>query len=157
MKEVNPQVRILYGGDLAGYLSLLSRARHDPNFGMGDVWESSQHLESLARSLDPSSSGFHVGAFSGDELVGMAGFGMTVGSEHGTLYGMFVADASRRSGIGTRLLTLLIKNAQARGVVSIKLHVLRTNEAAIALYRRQGFVGRKYRTDATELQFMLQL
>ena len=45
----------------------------------------------------------------------------------------------RRCGCGRTVLTELIARARARGVEEISLEVRASNEAAIALYRAQGF------------------
>ncbi|MBM3324969.1 MAG: ribosomal-protein-alanine N-acetyltransferase, partial [Calditrichaeota bacterium] len=45
----------------------------------------------------------------------------------------------RRGGIGNQLMDFLMKQAQTRHARAIYLEVRRSNEAAIAFYRRHGF------------------
>jgi RimJ/RimL family protein N-acetyltransferase len=54
-------------------------------------------------------------------------------------FGMVLADAWQRRGIGARLLRILIDNARARGLKRLRGHVLATNEAMLGLARRLGF------------------
>ncbi len=51
-----------------------------------------------------------------------------------------VHEGARRRGIGQRLLGDLLDWSRATGVVKIELRVRATNTAAIALYRKLGFV-----------------
>lgn len=89
-----------------------------------------------------------------------AGYGMTVGELDGVVvaYGVLlfapgqaqllnltVAPAARRRGVGRALLRRFLADARARGAEQCFLEVRVTNEAAIALYTREGFasVGRR--------------
>jgi GNAT superfamily N-acetyltransferase len=54
-------------------------------------------------------------------------------------FGMVLADAWQRRGIGARLLRILIDNARARGLRWLRGHVLATNDAMLGLARRFGF------------------
>lgn len=89
-----------------------------------------------------------------------AGYGMTVGEVDGTVvaYGVLlfapgeaqllnltVAPAAQRQGIGRALLGRFLADARARGAEQCFLEVRVTNDAAIALYTREGFapVGRR--------------
>lgn len=89
-----------------------------------------------------------------------AGYGMTVAEIDGAVaaYGVLlfapgeaqllnltVAPAARRQGIGRALLRRFLADARARGAGQCFLEVRVTNDAAIALYAREGFtpVGRR--------------
>jgi ribosomal-protein-alanine acetyltransferase len=89
-----------------------------------------------------------------------AGYGMTVGEMDGAVvaYGVLlfapgqaqllnltVAPAARRQGVGGALLRRVLADARARGAEQCFLEVRETNQAAIALYTREGFapVGRR--------------
>jgi RimJ/RimL family protein N-acetyltransferase len=82
-------------------------------------------------------------AFRGRELVGALDLhgNDRPGTEHCGRLGMSVARAYRNQGIGTRLLEELVGWAIAGGRIRrIELEVLANNPAAIALYRKAGFV-----------------
>jgi putative acetyltransferase len=61
-------------------------------------------------------------------------------TRHVATLGMFVADAWRGRGIGTALLNEALRWARWVGVEKLELTVYPRNAAAIALYRRFGFV-----------------
>ena len=52
-----------------------------------------------------------------------------------------VADAHRRRGIASRLLAQLDTDLRARGATATTLEVRASNDAALALYERLGFVA----------------
>jgi RimJ/RimL family protein N-acetyltransferase len=54
--------------------------------------------------------------------------------------GMLVAAAWRGRGVGTALVAAAIEWARARGLHKLTLSVFPHNDAAIALYRKFGFV-----------------
>jgi acetyltransferase len=54
-------------------------------------------------------------------------------------FGMVLADAWQRRGIGARMLRILIDNARARGLARIRGHVLAANEGMLGLARFLGF------------------
>jgi RimJ/RimL family protein N-acetyltransferase len=54
--------------------------------------------------------------------------------------GMFVAAGWRGRGVGTALVAAAIEQARARGLHKLALSVFPHNDAAIALYRKFGFV-----------------
>lgn len=53
---------------------------------------------------------------------------------------MYVADEARGHGVGRYLLTHLERHATSRGATRIMLETGRRNTAALALYRRAGYV-----------------
>jgi RimJ/RimL family protein N-acetyltransferase len=76
-------------------------------------------------------------AFAADEVVGL----LNVASHFGAgEIGMLVARDWRRRGVGTALVAAAIEWARARGLHKLALSVFPHNEAAIALYRKFGFV-----------------
>jgi len=54
--------------------------------------------------------------------------------------GMMVADGRRGRGVGTALVAESIRRARTRGLHKLTLSVFPHNDAAIALYRKFGFV-----------------
>ena len=61
-------------------------------------------------------------------------------SAHVADLGLMVARTHRRQGIGRGLMEQAVRWARSAGVRKLELHVFPHNEAAIALYRRFGFV-----------------
>ena len=59
---------------------------------------------------------------------------------HSALLGMGVVTAHRGRGIGSRMLATTLELALVRGIRRSELIVRSDNSAAIALYRRFGFV-----------------
>jgi ribosomal protein S18 acetylase RimI-like enzyme len=57
-----------------------------------------------------------------------------------TINGLAVAPGYQRMGVARRLVDAALATARERAAHKVLLHVLSTNEPAIALYRRAGFV-----------------
>lgn len=86
----------------------------------------------------------------GSELVGWCDAipgEASAGTAHVGGLGMGVIDGHRGKGIGQRLLEVTIAKSTELGLEKIELSVYSSNEPAIALYRKLGFVeeGRKKR------------
>ena len=82
------------------------------------------------------------GAFSGDQLVGCAGFRvheMLQMKHRGFFFGMYVLPEFRGKGIAGELLRMLIVYAKTQ-VIQLHCGVKLINESAIALYKKHGFV-----------------
>jgi ribosomal protein S18 acetylase RimI-like enzyme len=73
------------------------------------------------------------------------------GREHSASLGVGVRAAYRRQGLGRRLMETAIAAAWQRGIARIELWVRSPNAAAIALYKRLGFVEEGRRRDAVRL------
>ena len=76
--------------------------------------------------------------------------------------GMMVASPSRGRGVGTALVAAAIDSARGRGLHKLTLSVFPHNEAAIALYRKFGFVeegrlARHIRRDNGELRDLIEM
>ncbi len=78
-------------------------------------------------------------------IVGYCGY-WGIGEE-GYIYNVAVRKDYRRQQVGYRMLTELLMRAKARGVTALTLEVRRSNEAAIGLYERLGFVSAGIRKD----------
>jgi RimJ/RimL family protein N-acetyltransferase len=85
----------------------------------------------------------HLVAVDGDRVVG----GLSIhrlddhpATRHVATFGMFVVASHRGRGIGSALLKEALAWAERFGVKRIELTVYPHNDAAIALYRRFGFV-----------------
>jgi RimJ/RimL family protein N-acetyltransferase len=83
-------------------------------------------------------------ALAADRIIGELDYARRLGV--GEL-GMMVAREWRGRGVGSALLAAAIEHARVEGVHKLSLEVFPHNEAAIALYRKFGFVeeGRRVR------------
>jgi ribosomal protein S18 acetylase RimI-like enzyme len=95
------------------------------------------------RLRDGPPDNFVAGAFQNGELIGMIGFLRSHGvkSRHkGRIWGVYVGSRARGSGVGTKLLELVLQTAHGLdGVRAVVLTVAENNYPAVALYRRAGF------------------
>ena len=84
-----------------------------------------------------------LGAFDGDELVGMIGFfrGEREKARHrAQIWGMYVRSTHRRKGVGRELLERAVDEMRSwPGVIKATLSVVTENEPAKSLYRDVGF------------------
>jgi RimJ/RimL family protein N-acetyltransferase len=87
-------------------------------------------------------AGAHIVATAGDRFVGALGAHREEHPivRHVATFGMFVAPSWRGRGAGSALVRELFRWAREFGVEKIELSVYPGNEAAIALYRKFGFV-----------------
>ncbi|HEV7599073.1 MAG TPA: GNAT family N-acetyltransferase [Bradyrhizobium sp.] len=93
-----------------------------------------------------------LGVFCDAKLVATAGFAIQQGQKKahkGTMWGMYVRPAARRTGIG-RLLVEAIVDLARRRVELIQLTVVRDNERARRLYASHGF--REYGVEKNALK-----
>ncbi len=115
-------------------------ARHPREFRSTPADAAATPLSAAAERL---ASSFVVGAYRDDVLVGMAG--VTRESREklrhsGLLWGMYVADAARGTGLGDRLVAAVLDHARAEGVTRVVLTVMAHNARAERLYARWEFV-----------------
>lgn len=83
-----------------------------------------------------------LGAFSGPELLGIAGFAVQQGPKRahkGLLWGMYVRPRARAGGVGRRLIEAILDVARQH-VELIQLTVVHDNVRARRLYASLGFV-----------------
>lgn len=98
-----------------------------------DPWSAA----SLKDTAERTDSIFHVALAEGVPC----GFGcLLVVAGEGELVDIAVSPAYRKQGIGQRLMTSLLSEAQNRHVEQIFLEVRQTNTPAQGLYRKNGFV-----------------
>ena len=113
--------------------------RHPPAFGASLKEESSRPLAFFADRLEAN----HVlGAEMAGRLSGVAGFRVHDSEKtrhRGTLWGMYVREEARGTGVARRLVDGILNHARGR-VEQVALSVWVENPAAIALYRSAGFV-----------------
>jgi ribosomal-protein-alanine N-acetyltransferase len=73
-----------------------------------------------------------------DGLIGYAG--LDLAGDTADVMTVAVAPAYRGRGVGHRLVGWLVERARERGAATLLLEVRADNAAALALYRREGFV-----------------
>jgi ribosomal-protein-alanine N-acetyltransferase len=96
---------------------------------------------SYERELRNDNSYYHVARREG-LLVGYSGMWIVLDEAHITT--LAVDPGSRRRGLGTRLLSDMIDLARRHAVNKVTLEVRERNEAAIAMYRKLGFVEKGF-------------
>jgi len=110
-------------------------------FGASLADESTRPLERFAERLTPPAPSLVFGAFSGPDLVGIAGFLAYEGEKHrhiGLLWGVYLQPDQRGRGTATRLIGTLIAHARQH-VAILHADVGADNHAARRLYESLGF------------------
>lgn len=102
-------------------------------------------IATLAERLQRRPDRCVLGAFDGAALIGLLGLqreALRKLAHKAFIWGMFVAPAARRSGVGRTLVAEALARASAMpGVRQVTLGVNASNKAAIALYEALGFVS----------------
>ena len=80
----------------------------------------------------------NIGAFDAEgRIVGLAQYALE--QDGGAEFGVVVDDALQRSGLGTRLIGLLMERARERGVAALRGAVLNDNWPMLGLAAKLGF------------------
>ena len=133
------------GALLSWWLIRLEALQNEPAaFGKSVEEHQATPVETIAaRFRKTSERNFTLGAFEDDNLVGTATFvrDTDLKSRHkGHIYGVYVAAAHRRKGVGRALIQALIERAkQDPSLEQILLAVATIQSAARQLYRNCGF------------------
>jgi ribosomal protein S18 acetylase RimI-like enzyme len=105
----------------------------------------SSHAEESTRSADAfaawTTGGYIAGGFVDGRLDAMAGLSIprtTKQMHKGTLWGVYVRESRRGSGLAEAVMDAVLDHAGTR-VEQVHLSVAATNDRAINLYRRLGF------------------
>jgi ribosomal protein S18 acetylase RimI-like enzyme len=140
------EIRPLGEEDAATYWNLRLEALQKHPFAFGKAAEEHQATNvevTASRFRNISDENFTLGAFDGDQLIGMATFIREAGLKERhkvRIYGVYVTAAQRGRGVGNVLMAALLKKAQANPELEqILLAVAAGQKAAIQLYRRFGF------------------
>ena len=92
---------------------------------------------------EPQAAEMVLGAFRGSRLAGVVGlsFESREKSRHKAhLFGMYVPQRMRKSGVGRGLVLAVLEHARKRGARLVQLTVTQGNAPAQGLYERCGFV-----------------
>ncbi|MGZ3937454.1 MAG: GNAT family N-acetyltransferase [Flavisolibacter sp.] len=139
--------RLLTVQDAASYHSIrLECLKNHPN-NFGDTFEEEQRINSsrfLSELSQEQNYSFWYGAFDDKQLVGIAGFiqEKRLKTKHrGNLIQVYTSPTHSNQGIGNTLIKLTIEKAfDHPEIEQILLSVVYTNERAISIYKRFGFV-----------------
>jgi ribosomal protein S18 acetylase RimI-like enzyme len=140
-------IRPLTEADAGRYWPLRLRALREEVEAFGSSYEEqSDHSEDVVVTrLREVTSGdnFVLGAFLGDELVGIVAFGRETAlkmQHKAGVYQVYVTPEARGLGLGRQLMEALLARARKTpGVEQVLLAVSTTQEAARALYAGIGF------------------
>jgi len=141
-------------GDAGRLLDHVLRVhRSDPDADLpaeGELWASADVLRRQIRALTAAPNGLYLMAAHEAEPIGalLLRGGRYLRLAHTTELGMSVRREWRRQGVGRSLVGVAVAAARAsRDVRRITLRVFESNEAALALYEKLGFVveGRQRR------------
>ena len=113
-------------------------------FSASYAQEEKMSLDDFARRLEPTPVHWVVGAFEDAELVGVIGF-MRDGGDNlrhkGFIWGVYVIPTSRGRGVGRALFEEALRRIDALpGLRRVRLAVATSNEEAIRLYEKLGFI-----------------
>ena len=100
-------------------------------------------FQMLASSFETEN--FHgVLAEDGDEIIGYGG--ITVAFDSADIANVAVTEPYRHSGVGTAIISELLKIASSQGAKKVFLEVRVSNSIAMELYLKSGFKGTYART-----------
>ena len=103
--------------------------------------------EAFLQMITKEDTRYYV-AEEGGHLLGGRGLWMIAGE--GNITNVAVAKDARRRGVGTGLLTYLMQEGNREGVSAYTLEVRISNEAAIHMYEKLGFVSEGIRPNFYE-------
>lgn len=134
------QIRAARGADAGGVVGLLASIYAEDRWFVGDGPPAAASLARRIRGEDARDVLFLV-ATDDREIVGWLELQRLQASKlrHVAMLTLAVGAAHRRRGIGTALLHESYGWADRQGVCKISLNVRARNDAAIALYEREGF------------------
>ncbi|HJV61969.1 MAG TPA: GNAT family N-acetyltransferase [Albitalea sp.] len=139
-------VRKLGPADAAAFQALRLQALQEDPIAFASSYEEERDtpLTAVAERLAATGDRAIVGAFDGEELVGLAAWHreeMRKMQHKGFVWGVFVKPGWRGRGLARRLLQAVICLArQAEGIVLLNLTAYADNTPAIRLYESLGFV-----------------
>jgi GNAT superfamily N-acetyltransferase len=117
--------------------------RHPLAFGATPPETLPQLADSVRARLASPEQSVIFGAFDGFELVGIVGVVRETGKKErhkSRIWGMYVTESHRRSGLGALLLNAAIQQARSwEGVRLVTLSVTDAADGARNLYERHGF------------------
>ncbi len=139
------EIRTLTEADVEVFWQVRLRGLRENPEAFGSSYEESvkEPMEQVAGRLRPTPDKFTLGAFEGEALLGMVGFGRSQYDKErhkGQIWGMYSLPEARGQGLGKKLMQEAIVRASAMpGLEQINLIVAANNPAARGLYLSLGF------------------
>ena len=140
------EIRTLGEHDAAIYWALRLEGLQSEPFALGKSAEEHQATpveEFAKRFRETLPSYFNLGAFEGDQLIGMVTFMQSSGLKErhkGHIYGVYVTSSHRNKGVAYALLSALLQKVREdSSVEQILLAVSANQKEAARLYRKLGF------------------
>ena len=140
------RLRLLSKADADSFrrVRLLALQESPTAFGASYAQEEKISPREWAKRLEKAPDRWVIGAFNGQELVGVIGFVRDEGdkSRHkGFIWGMYVVPELRGQGVGRALFKEALRRVDALpGLRSVRLSVVTSNHLALRLYEKFGFV-----------------
>ena len=141
-------IRALRVADFARYHALRQRGLTEhPDAFTSSADEEREGSARLRKRLAPDPSAPHdivLGAFDGDELVGVVGMSVDPRAKarhRGHVFGMYVPRECASRGVGAGLLRALIVHAQGAGLDALVLTVTDGDQGARRFYESAGFTA----------------
>ena len=139
-------IRVLTAQDAASFVAVRLRGLLEcpEAFASSYDEECSTALTTVEARLGPRADAAVLGAFDHEALIALVGVQrepLVKLSHKAYCWGMYVVPEARRRGVGAQLLQRAMEHAAGVfGVSQVNLGVNTGNAAAVALYRRLGFV-----------------
>jgi ribosomal protein S18 acetylase RimI-like enzyme len=138
--------RFLVADDARQYSNIRLESLESEPEAFGSSAEEHRRLtedEVAKRLAGDLANNFVVGAFAGERLVGTAGFFRNLGLKErhkGRVWGVYVTPQQRGTGVGRKMMQLLLERAMGvEGIEQILISVVTVQAAALSLYRSLGF------------------
>ena len=140
------QIRQLEVSDAPAYRAFRLRAlrEHADSFTSSFEEENARPLLDTEKRLQAVADGKLWGAYVAGDMAGMVGLSleMRIKCRHkGLLVSMYVAPQYTNHGLGRSLVETVLADARATGLELVTLTVTDSNQAAIALYKKCGFIS----------------
>ncbi len=140
-------IRVLTAQDAASFVAVRLRGLLEcpEAFASSYDEERSTPLTQIEARLGATADAALLGAFERGALIAVVGVqreSLVKLSHKAFIWGMYVVPEARRQGVGQQLLRRALEHAaDVLGVRQVNLGVNTSNLAAVALYRRLGFVA----------------
>ena len=151
------RLRRLKRVDTRAYRGVRLEASLDPAFAMSSASFESVNDSGIYRAFLMSPQGWVIGAFHQHQMLGIVHLDPAAIQQEYVLWGLYVTQNDRQTGVGGALALRVINIAQSLSATAVRLHVSGSNHAAKRLYQRLGFVNQMDRVNALQTDTDLTL